>query len=42
LPAVYQLRITQLPGRVEAQALARKLTGKMDITAPTVGRQGSR
>jgi hypothetical protein len=34
----YQLRITQLPSRVEAEALARKLTGKMGITAPTVGR----
>jgi hypothetical protein len=32
----YQLRITQLPSRAEAQALARKLTGKMGITAPTV------
>ena len=34
----YQLRITQLPSRVEAEALAHKLTGKMGITAPTVGR----
>ncbi|MGA7748921.1 MAG: SPOR domain-containing protein [Gallionella sp.] len=34
----YQLRITQLPSRAEAQALARQLTGKMGITAPTVGR----
>lgn len=34
----YQLRITQLPSRAEAQALARKLTGKIGITAPTVGR----
>jgi hypothetical protein len=34
----YQLRITQLPSRAEAQALALKLTGKMGITAPTVGR----
>lgn len=34
----YQLRITQLPSRAEAQALALKLTGKMGITAPTVAR----
>lgn len=34
----YQLRITQLPSRAEAQALALKLTGKMGIKAPTVGR----
>ncbi len=34
----YQLRITHLPSRAEAQALALKLTGKMGITAPTVGR----
>ncbi|MDE2118197.1 MAG: SPOR domain-containing protein [Betaproteobacteria bacterium] len=34
----YQLRITQLPSRAEAQALARELTGKMGITAPTAGR----
>jgi hypothetical protein len=34
----FQLRITQLPSRAEAQALAHKLTGKMGITAPTVGR----
>ena len=34
----YQLRITQLPSRAEAQALALKLTGKMGITAPTVVR----
>lgn len=34
----YQLRITQLPSRAEAQALAHKLTGKMGITSPTVGR----
>jgi hypothetical protein len=34
----YQLRITHLPSRAEAQALARKLTGKMGINAPTVGR----
>jgi len=34
----YQLRITQLPSRAEAQALAGKLTGKMGITAPTVSR----
>jgi cell division septation protein DedD len=34
----FQLRITQLPSRAEAQALARKLTGKMGITAPMVGR----
>jgi hypothetical protein len=34
----YQLRITQLPSRAEAQALALKLTGKMGVTAPTVER----
>jgi hypothetical protein len=34
----YQLRITQLPSRAEAQALARKLTGMMGIAAPTVER----
>lgn len=34
----YQLRITHLSSRAEAQALASKLTGKMGITAPTVGR----
>ena len=34
----YQLRITQLPSRAEAEALARELTGKMGITAPTAGR----
>lgn len=34
----YQLRITQLPSRAEAKVLAGKLTGKMGITAPTVGR----
>jgi hypothetical protein len=34
----YQLRITQLPSRTEAQALALKLTGKMGITAPAVVR----
>jgi hypothetical protein len=34
----FQLRITQLPSRVDADALARKLTGLMGITAPTVGR----
>ncbi len=32
----YQLRITQLPSRAEAQALALKLTGQMGITAPRV------
>jgi len=34
----FQLRITQLTSRAEAEALARKLTGKMGITSPTVGR----
>jgi hypothetical protein len=34
----YQLRISHLPSRAEAQALALKLTGKMGITAPTVTR----
>ncbi|TXT24568.1 MAG: Sporulation domain-containing protein [Gallionellaceae bacterium] len=34
----YQLRITQLPSRADAEALARELTGKMGIVAPTVGR----
>ena len=34
----FQLRITQLSSRFEAEALARKLTGKMGITSPTVGR----
>ncbi len=34
----YQLRITQLPSRAEAAALAQKLTGKMGIVAPTVSR----
>jgi cell division septation protein DedD len=34
----YQLRLTQLPSRAEADALARKLTGKLGVTAPTVGR----
>jgi hypothetical protein len=33
----YQLRLTQLPSRAEADALARKLTGKLGVTAPTVG-----
>ncbi len=34
----YQLRITHLPGRAEAEALAQKLTGKYGITAPAAGR----
>jgi len=34
----YQLRISKLPSRAEAEALARELTGKMGITALTVGR----
>ena len=34
----YQLRITQLPSRAEATALAQELTGKMGIVAPTVSR----
>ncbi|MGA7594744.1 MAG: FecR domain-containing protein [Gallionella sp.] len=34
----FLLHITQLPSRAEAQALAHKLTGKMGITSPTVGR----
>jgi hypothetical protein len=34
----YQLRITQLPSRVEAQALAHKLTGMMRIKKPNVSR----
>lgn len=34
----HQLRITKLPSRAEAEALARKLTGKMGITAPAVAR----
>jgi len=34
----YQVRITHLSSRSEAEALARKLTGKYGITAPTVGR----
>jgi hypothetical protein len=34
----FQLRITQFPSRAEAEALALKLTGKMGITSPTVGR----
>jgi hypothetical protein len=34
----YQLRLTQLPSRAEADALARKLTGLMGVTAPTVER----
>ena len=34
----YQLRITQLPSRAEAAALAQELTGKMGIIAPTVSR----
>jgi hypothetical protein len=32
----YQLRITHLPSREEAQALAHRLTGKMGITTPTI------
>lgn len=32
----YQLRITHLPSREEAQALAQKLTGKLGITTPTI------
>jgi hypothetical protein len=35
---LYQLHTCNLPSRAEAEALARKLTGKMGITAPTVGR----
>jgi hypothetical protein len=38
LQAVYQLLVTQLLGRAKAEALTRKLTDMMDITAPTVGR----
>jgi FecR protein/SPOR domain len=34
----YQLRITHLPSRAEAEALARKLTGMKGINTPTVGR----
>lgn len=34
----YQLRITQLPDRAEAEALARELTGKMGIVEPMVTR----
>jgi cell division septation protein DedD len=34
----YQVRIAHLSSRSEAKALARKLTGKYGITAPTVGR----
>ena len=34
----YQLRITQLPDRAEAEALARELTGKMGVVAPVVTR----
>ncbi|HSM98694.1 MAG TPA: FecR domain-containing protein [Gallionella sp.] len=34
----FQLRITHLPSRAEAQALAGKLAGKMGVTSPTVGR----
>ena len=34
----YQLRITQLPSRAEAEALALQLTGQMGIAAPTVSR----
>lgn len=39
LQAVYQMLVTQLLNRPKAEALTRKLTGMMDITAPTVGRQ---
>ncbi len=34
----FQLRISNLPSRAEAQALAAKLNGKMGITSPAVGR----
>lgn len=34
----FRLRIMRLPSRTEAEALARELTGKMGIQAPTVSR----